>query len=111
MAGGVCGISASIPCAGQKPASLPVFGLGFCLWQNPSLRLRRIAMETAPSLAPPFERNPASLPFLNCKFFAKQKTYETIVAGIHAGPAAPFGLGKAALFPTESAPFFVMLIC
>jgi hypothetical protein len=27
----------------------------------------------------------ASLPFLGCKFFASQKTYETIVAGIHAG--------------------------
>jgi hypothetical protein len=27
----------------------------------------------------------ASMPFLSCKFFAKQKTYETIVAGLHAG--------------------------
>jgi hypothetical protein len=28
----------------------------------------------------------ASVPFLSCKFFAKQKTYETIVTGLRAGP-------------------------
>jgi hypothetical protein len=27
----------------------------------------------------------ASMPFLSCKFFALQKTYETIVTGLHAG--------------------------
>jgi hypothetical protein len=27
----------------------------------------------------------ASLPFLSCKFFASQKTYETITAGLRAG--------------------------
>jgi hypothetical protein len=26
-----------------------------------------------------------SVSFLSCKFFAKQKTYETIAAGLHAG--------------------------
>jgi hypothetical protein len=31
----------------------------------------------------------ASVPFLSCKFFALQKTYGIIAAGIHAGPAAP----------------------
>jgi hypothetical protein len=28
----------------------------------------------------------ASVPFLSCKFFASQKTYKTIAAGLHAGP-------------------------
>jgi hypothetical protein len=36
----------------------------------------------------------ASVPFLSCKFFAKQKTYEIRVAGLRAGPASPFGLGS-----------------
>jgi hypothetical protein len=42
--------TASIPCACQNPASLPDFGIGVCLWQTPSIRLRRIAMETAASM-------------------------------------------------------------
>jgi hypothetical protein len=41
-------------------------------------------------LPPPFGRNPASMPFLSCKFFASQKTYETIVTGLHAGHPCRF---------------------
>jgi hypothetical protein len=45
--------SASIPCAGQKPPSVAVFGLGFCRRQNPSIRRRRIAGGPRRCLAPP----------------------------------------------------------
>jgi hypothetical protein len=34
----------------------------------------------------------ASMPFLGCKFFASQKTYETIVAGLL--PACGFGFAE-----------------
>jgi hypothetical protein len=70
MAGGVCGISAAIPCAGQIAK---LFGLG-SLGQSPKLR--------------------------------KPKRY-AFWFGIHAGRLSPFGLGKAALFSTESAAIFL----
>jgi hypothetical protein len=41
------------------------------------------------------------MPFLSCKFFALQKTYGILVAGIHAG--------QTALFPQNPLLFFVML--
>jgi hypothetical protein len=58
----------------------------------------------------------ASLPFLSCKFFAKQKTYETTVAGIHAAASMPAGYRHLALamrrfFPQNPRLFFVILNC
>jgi hypothetical protein len=41
----------------------------------------------------------ASMPFLRCKFFASQKTYEIIAAGLHAGP-------RSAVLVLRADPFF-----
>jgi hypothetical protein len=38
----------------------------------------------------------ASLPFLSHKFFAKQKTYGIIAAGLHASPLRGFGFAEFA---------------
>jgi hypothetical protein len=49
----------------------------------------------------------ASLPFLSCKFFALQKTYEIRVAGLPAG--RHLALAKRRFSPQNPLLFFVML--
>ncbi|MDR1024258.1 MAG: hypothetical protein LBL56_00910, partial [Treponema sp.] len=57
------------------PAGFRLGSLGLC----PKLRKPKRSAFWFSILPPPFGRTPASMPFLSCKFFALQKTYETIV--------------------------------
>jgi hypothetical protein len=91
-------ISASIPCAAKNRHPCRFLASEFAYGKLLSIRPWRIAIVTAPSLAPPFRAHPASLPDL-CPGVLLRKT----------PPCPPLGgqaVVTAASLPPASLPFF-----